>query len=265
MPAAASSHNNATTRSDRAPGALPRQTCGITDSEGIKESLHQDVTRGRLTVAASPVSPERAARPGVHPLGLGDGRDGLLLVPPALPESGPVPVIVALHGAGGTARQMIDLLGTVARDRGVVVVAPDSRGATWDVIRGGYGPDVRFLGDALSQVSAAFSTAPEVTALAGWSDGASYALSLGIANGDVFPNVIAWSPGFASPGMRTGSPRMFVSHGVRDPVLPIDRCSRRLVPQLQRAGYPVTYREFPGAHQVPPEIVAEALTWFLDS
>jgi predicted esterase len=45
-------------------------------------------------------------------------------------------------------------------------------------------------------------------------------------------------------------------------VLPIAHCSRKLVPQLERAGYDVRYREFDGPHAVPPAIAREALAWF---
>jgi predicted esterase len=45
--------------------------------------------------------------------------------------------------------------------------------------------------------------------------------------------------------------------------LPIDVCSRRLVPLLDRAGYAVTYIEFDGSHTVPPEIARKGLDWFL--
>jgi phospholipase/carboxylesterase len=45
-------------------------------------------------------------------------------------------------------------------------------------------------------------------------------------------------------------------------VLPIDRCSRRIVPQLERAGYDVLYREFDGGHTISPDIASEAVSWF---
>jgi phospholipase/carboxylesterase len=85
-----------------------------------------------------------------------------------------------------------------------------------------------------------------------------------MANGDLFTHVLAFSPGFAAPPGQTGSPRVFVSHGTRDGWLPIERCSRRIVPQLERAGYEVRYREFVGGHVVPPEIGREAADWFTD-
>ena len=87
-------------------------------------------------------------------------------------------------------------------------------------------------------------------------------LSLGITNGDLFTHVLAFSPGFMVPAGQRGSPRIFVSHGAHDGWLPIDRCSRRIVPQLERAGYEVRYREFEGGHVVPPEVASEATDWF---
>jgi predicted esterase len=44
--------------------------------------------------------------------------------------------------------------------------------------------------------------------------------------------------------------------------LPIDLCSRRIVPRLERAGYDVRYREFDGGHTISPEIALEAVDWF---
>jgi predicted esterase len=101
--------------------------------------------------------------------------------------------------------------------------------------------------------------------IVGCSDGASYALSLGVANGDVFESVLAFSPGFMTSSVRNGTPRCFVSHGVRDAVLPIDMCSRRLVPRLRQAGYDVVYREFDGPHEAPAAIAAEAVHWLGDT
>ena len=107
-----------------------------------------------------------------------------------------------------------------------------------------------------------YAVDPGRVAVGGFSDGASYALSLGITNGDLFGHILAFSPGFTAPAAQVSSPRIFVSHGTRDEVLPIDRCSRRIVPQLERAGYEVQYREFEGGHVVPPEIRSEATDWF---
>ena len=115
---------------------------------------------------------------------------------------------------------------------------------------------------ALEHVFSRYAVDLERLAIGGFSDGASYALSLGITNGDLFTHAIAFSPGFMAPAGQSGSPRIFVSHGTRDNVLPIDSCSRRIVPQLERAGYDVLYREFEGGHTISPEIALEAVGWF---
>jgi phospholipase/carboxylesterase len=168
-----------------------------------------------------------------------------------------------LHGAGGNARNAVPLMQKLADEFGAILLVPDSRGQTWDIIEGGYGPDVSYIERALAQTFGRYAVDAARLAVGGFSDGASYALSLGVTNGDLFTHVLAFSPGFISPAGKHGSPALFVSHGTRDRVLPIDACSRRIVPQVQRAGYRVEYREFDGGHTVPPEIVRDALGWFL--
>ncbi len=54
----------------------------------------------------------------------------------------------------------------------------------------------------------------------------------------------------------------YLSHGTGDRLLPIERCSRRIVPRLEREDYEVRYREFDGPHTVPGSIAHEALDWF---
>jgi len=101
------------------------------------------------------------------------------------------------------------------------------------VISGGLGPDVGALDIALGTVFERFGVDADRVASAGFSDGASYALTLGLMNGDLFSRVFAFSPGFVVPGERRGRPRVFLSHGRADTVLPIDRCGRRIVATLR--------------------------------
>lgn len=215
---------------------------------------------GRLQARPGPPRAEGFG-PGVHPLGLERGRDGLLLIPRGYSPERPVGMVVLLHGAGGTAQHGLDLLQAHADDAGLLLFAPDARGPTWDFIMGGYGPDVRFLDAGLAHVFAHYAVDPERVALGGFSDGASYALSLGIANGDLFHHLIAFSPGFAAPPAQAGEPRIYISHGTRDTVLPIDRCGRRLARTLEQVGYDVHYHEFDGPHVVPQELRREAVEW----
>jgi phospholipase/carboxylesterase len=204
-----------------------------------------------------------AAPVGLQPLMLGAARDSYLYVPAAYRAERPVPLVLLLHGAGGHAQQGIGLLRSLADAAGLLLLAPASRGHTWDLLVGRrFGPDLALIDRALGQTFSRYAVAPKHVAVGGFSDGASYALSLGITNGDLFGHVVAFSPGFVAPAGQTGSPRVFVSHGTRDRVLPIDRCSRKIVPQLERSGYEVLYREFDGGHAIPPEIATEAVGWF---
>jgi phospholipase/carboxylesterase len=166
-----------------------------------------------------------------------------------------------LHGAGGHARRLASLL-SIANSFGVILLVPDSRGATWDAIRGGFGPDVEFINRALDQAFTRCAVDQQKLAIGGFSDGATYALSLGLDNGSLFTHVMAFSPGFIAPRRPSGKPRIFIAHGRSDTILPIDVTSRRIVPGLEDAGYAVTYQEFDGPHTVPQEIAQDAFKWF---
>ncbi len=225
---------------------------------GISEDANA-AARGRLGARPGLAGGDGTPRPaGLHPIGLGGRRDGLLRVPAADGDGGALPLVVMLHGAGGNAAGTLRLVEDAAP--GALLLVPESRGRTWDVILGAYGPDVSFLDAVLRAVFGRHRVDPRRVALAGFSDGASYALSLALGNGDLFTHVLAFSPGFAAPPEPlVGRPRIFVSHGVSDDVLPIGPCSRRLVPRLRAAGYEVRYREFPGGHFVPRELASEAV------
>jgi phospholipase/carboxylesterase len=207
--------------------------------------------------------PRESVSPGLHQLGLTDSRDALLYVPISYQPERPAPFVLSLHGAGGDAQGGLYPLYDLADQSGLIILAPPSRRQTWDVILNSYGPDVAFIDAALQRAFAQCSVDPARCGIAGFSDGASYALSLGITNGDLFTAVLAFSPGFMAPTAQRDSPRIFVSHGIQDDVLPIDVTSRRIVPELERAGYQVRYREFDGPHTVPSDIAMEGLDWLL--
>jgi phospholipase/carboxylesterase len=242
------------------------QVQGIDESDTSREGggLKLDGTlTGSGRLRAHPKEPRGPAPAGLHRLDLDGRRDGLLYVPAGYRPDRPAPLAVLLHGAGGDAENGLGLLRRLADHAGLILLAPSSRGPTWDVILDeGFGPDVAALDRVLGYAFGRYAIDPGRVAIGGFSDGASYALSLGLTNGDLFTHVIAFSPGFMAPGVRHGKPRLFVSHGTDDRVLPIDPCSRRIVPKVRRAGYEVTYREFDGPHAVPGEIAREAVVWF---
>jgi predicted esterase len=199
-------------------------------------------------------------------LGLDQERDAILQLPKNAGES-ELPLFVMLHGATQSAADMFWYLGSTYEDASVAVLAPNSRDTTWDAISsagfggGGFGVDVEFLQRALQRVFETTAIDPARISIAGFSDGASYALSLGLINGDLFHSVLAFSPGFVINGAPVGQPRIFISHGTHDHILPVDNCGRHIASALTARGYDVTFREFDGDHEVPADVVREGLGW----
>lgn len=245
-------------------------TLGACESEGVSgvpvgspstASGTETAARGLLRARpGTPAKPTDAT--GRIPLGLAQGRDGFLYVPRGSSAATEMPLVVFFHGAGGAADQADAILPIAERDH-FLVLSIDSRESTWDLVDGEPGPDVTFVDRALAWTFARRAVDPARITACGFSDGASYALSLGLANGDLFESIVAFSPGFAAPPQAHGRPRVFIGHGIADAVLAIDRCGRRIARDLRSSGYDVTYLEFAGPHTMAPEIVRRAFEWLV--
>src|SRR5262245_18732968 len=167
--------------------------------------------------------------PPIQPLGkrealkLGDDRDGYVYIPKDYDAAGaPLPLLFMLHGAGNTSLSVQYSL-PLADEFGVSIIAPDSRDErTWDGVLRNWGPDVDFMADALEQTMKRYRVNANRLGVGGFSDGASYALSFGISFGDRFSRVISMSPGMMQPMAARGKPRILLSHGTSDPIMPID-------------------------------------------
>ena len=218
---------------------------------------HRD---GRLASRPQPPTSSDARGPGLHPLTGAGLAEHLLLVPERSRQ--PAPLVVWFHGAGGHARRSAAGVQEVAADAGALVLLPSSAASTWDLLTGRIGPDAADLDAALAHVFAARDVGR--VAFAGFSDGASYALSLGLANGDLAEAVLAFSPGFVAPPVTVGRPACWVAHGTADAVLPVERCGRRVAALLEKKGCPVHYQEFDGPHVVRPDLLEQAFSWWLD-
>jgi phospholipase/carboxylesterase len=212
----------------------------------------------RLELPASP--PTAIPAFGVHRLESGP-RGGLLYVPKSYRPGEPLPLVVLLHASGGDAWDWFGSYGRRAEAGRFIVVAPDCLHKTWGAGPKDFGRDAAVINRALGVAASQCAIDRKRLAIGGFSDGASYALSLGIANGDLFQNVIAFSPGYFIGKPRRGHPALFIAHGVSDEILPLDVCSRRFVPSLRQAGYTVEYREFFGGHEVPDAVSDRAMDW----
>jgi phospholipase/carboxylesterase len=147
---------------------------------------------------ARPLRVTGSAPVGLQPLMLGAAGDSYLYVPTTYRADRPAPLVLLLHGAGGHPRQGLDLLRSLADAAGLLLLAPASRDHTWDpLVDRRYGPDAAMIDRALEQTFSRYAIDPVRLAIGGFSDGASYALSLGITNGDLFTHVLA---GVHGPG-----------------------------------------------------------------
>jgi phospholipase/carboxylesterase len=219
---------------------------------------------GRLTARPKNTRAKEDMTAGVYPLHLDARRNGFMYVPNGYEHGRPAALALMLHGAGGHAEHGLSLLRQYADQNNILLLAPASRAATWDIIvNSRFGTDVIFIDQALTLAFERYTIDPAHIAIGGFSDGASYALCLGLSNGDLFTHILAFSPGFAYTIEQQGRPAVFISHGLHDQVLPITPCSRRIVPQLQGQSLPVLYHEFDGGHEIPPVISQSGVEWFI--
>lgn len=241
-------------------------------------NIAPNMRRGHID--ARPSATSTRLKPGIHRISLRQHRDGVLQLP-AAPVDGSLPLLVLFHGAGGSATGLLRLLSTdAAVSSRAAILAPDAEGRTWDALTPenqtfldwlpipssprrlrGFGRDVAFLDQALAHVFRNVSIDPARIAIGGFSDGATYALSLGLINGELFRRIVVFSPGFILNGDRRGRPEVFISHGRRDAILPINRTTSRIAQLLKQNGHTIMIREFDGGHEVPANIAREALEW----
>lgn len=206
------------------------------------------------------------------------GEVGHVYRPSTLP-AGPRPFILLLHGAGGDARQFLEMLKPVADERGYIMAAAKSLAATWDIPANmatgsgvgvgvandvpNFGPDVPRIDAMLREIFARVTIDPKQVVLVGFSDGASYALSLSLANSDVFPSVVALSPGFVKlPAKFEAGQRVFIAHGTRDEVIPFP-AAKRIAEVLRSKQLSVRFRPFEGVHAVSRAVLLEGLDFAL--
>jgi poly(3-hydroxybutyrate) depolymerase len=126
---------------------------------GAQQVAGSAATQGRILTRHPPPSVQRAPalRPqdaGLRTLDVDAARTVMLYVPAGYRADRPVPLVVMLHGAGGNPRRVLTYVMALADSTGVMLLAPQSVGMTWDVIRGRYGPDVAFIDRALAHVFA---------------------------------------------------------------------------------------------------------------
>jgi predicted esterase len=167
----------------------------------------------------------------------------------------PAPLVVLLHGLGGDARSFLKQFKRDADDRGVILLSVQSSDDTWPKRPAKDSEaDVANIKAAVAQISAKAGVDPKRTTIMGFSDGASYALTVGLAFSDLFPRIVAFSPGYAiGPPLLDTKQRIFIAHARHDPVLPASN-TKQMAEALERAGYAPQVHWFNGGHAIDRDI-----------
>lgn len=229
------------------------QACAIGGGAFLTGCLGEPATgvrRNTPRIAAVPGEPTVRGATGKSRFFAG-ATEAVIYVPTTATWDTPLGMMVFLHGALRTVDEFVEAFRPAAEEAGVIVLAPYARVGTWDAIRGDFGPDPGGIQVAMLWTFQRWRVDPARISLAGFSDGGTYSLSVGLANGDVFPNVAAFSPGFFIDTEPVGRPKFFITHGTQDTILFIDGTREIIVPELRARGYDVEYKEFEGPHAVP--------------
>jgi len=177
----------------------------------------------------------------------------------------PAPLIVLLHGAGGKARAFLDEFKRDADARGVALLSVQSVGVTWAVRKPtGKDADVINIKAAIDALAVTALIDPERVTIMGFSDGASYALSVGMAYPRLFRSIVAFSPGYAfAPSRLDTRQRIFIAHSRRDRALPPEN-TKEMIKGLKSAGFAPEVHWFNGGHEVDPQLKKAAFDFALN-
>jgi phospholipase/carboxylesterase len=197
----------------------------------------------------------------------------------------PAGLLVLHHGRGADEHDLLPLGEALDPHRRLHLVTPGaplslhpSPGRHWYVVsQVGYPDPETFaaaygqLGELHDELWERTGISPGRTILGGFSMGTamSYALGLGadrpapagiLAFSGFIPTVEGWQPELDA----RRAVRVFIAHGLRDQVIPID-FARAAAERLRDAGLPVDYHESEAAHHIDPREIAPAGTWLWDT
>lgn len=194
---------------------------------------------------------------------------------------GPHPTVVALHGWGANAMDLLGLAPYLAAGQ-FLVICPQGPvevplgpmvGYGWFPLTMGAPPDPgafaagadaarRFVDTAVRR----YPVDPNKLVMLGFSQGGVMAYALALAQPERFAGLVALSSWFPAPLAQTLPPHdrgrlpTLVQHGTRDEMIDITR-ARESIEHLRRLQVPVTYREFEMGHEINADSLAHLTAW----
>lgn len=196
---------------------------------------------------------------------------------------GPFPTIIALHGWGASAHDLVGLAPVFDGGRALLLcpqgplafqVGPGQVGYGWFPIRTGEPTDpaeVQKGADALQRfIDEALAVYPvdrRKVVILGFSQGGAMAYLLALRSPAAYAGLIAlssWLPDEMASSIpdnpELADLQALVIHGTRDPMISIDR-GRESRDALARLGVSASYREYEMGHEINPEALKQILVW----
>ncbi|MAI77561.1 MAG: hypothetical protein CL917_01325 [Deltaproteobacteria bacterium] len=195
---------------------------------------------------------------------------GVLLTPEEIDPSRIYPLFTVFHGAGRQDEMLVKACRDEPEAREAFFFIPRSVAPTWDLIAGGQGEDFAFLEFAWDLIYRRYPIDPFAQCLIGYSDGASYALSLSLSNPGFFDAVLCWAAGFASMdrralGRTSRRTRFYLEYGTHDELFSFEQVARPMQEQLKKAGYTVEFSiDEGGRHWPSRDFQPQALNWYFN-
>lgn len=196
---------------------------------------------------------------------------------------GPFPTVLALHGWGASAHDLIGLAPILNRGEALVLSPQGPIGIRIPQGPMGYGwyplaqgtqaspAQIRQAADRilafLDEAQRQYPVDPRKIVLLGFSQGGALAFDIALRDPARFAGLAALSTWLtddlaasiaAQPGHE--SLPVLVVHGTEDPMIPVDR-ARETRRRLTQLGVLLTYREYPMGHEINGEALRDIITW----
>jgi phospholipase/carboxylesterase len=199
------------------------------------------------------------------------------------PGDGPFPTVIALHGWGAGAHDLLGLAPFLAGERVLTLcpqgrtrlsIGPGAEGYGWFPLERGRPPEARAFHKASRELRAFVDAACERypidrrrTVALGFSQGGLMAIDLALRAADRFAGLVvlsSWMPEILAANLpetaaQKGFPVLLV-HGTEDPQVEIAR-ARESRPIFERFGVDLTYHEFAMGHEIRSDALTAIVRW----
>lgn len=196
---------------------------------------------------------------------------------------GPFPTIIALHGWGANAHDLMGLAPILDGGRSLMVcpqgplafqAGAGAVGYGWFPLASGGPPDpsefqagIDAIAEFLDEALPKYPVDPRKTVLLGFSQGGVMAYDLALRDPGRYAGLVALSSWLSSSLAQSipANPDLedlptLVIHGTEDPMIPVDM-ARQSRDELAKLNVPATYREFAMGHEINQDALRELLGW----